>query len=109
MALKDTLESVIPAERNIFTAKTKPRQYCTFMRVLEQAAVSADDEEKITQIIWRVTLFSKGDYEATLTALKRVLKAAGCYVNSIDAEQLDEETGYTFIPLTIEQLIESEV
>ena len=109
MALKDTLESVIPAERNIFTAKTKPRQYCTFMRVLEQAAVSADDEEKATQIIWRVTLFSKGDYEATLTALKRALKAAGYYVNSIDAEQLDEETGYTFIPLTIEQLIESEV
>ena len=44
---------------------------------------------------------SKGDYEATLTALKTALKAAGYYVNSIDAEQLDEETGYTFIPLTI--------
>lgn len=109
MALKDTLESVVPAERNIFTAKSKPRQYCTFMRVLEQPAVSADDEEKATQLIWRVTLFSKGDYEATLTALKKELKAAGYYVNSIDAEQHDEETGYTFIPITIEQLIESEV
>lgn len=107
--LLETLTSVVPAERNIYTAKSKPRQYCTFMRVLEQAALSADDEEKSTQRIWRVTLFSKGDYEATLTALKTALKAAGYYVNSIDAEQLDEETGYTFIPLNIEELIESEV
>lgn len=109
MALKDTLESVVPAERNIYTAKSKPRQYCTFMRVLEQAAVSADDEEKATQLIWRITLFSKGDYEATLTELKIALKEAGYYVSSIDAEQYDEETGYTYIPITVEQLIESEV
>ena len=41
--LLETLTSVVPAERNIYTAKSKPRQYCTFMRVLEQAALSADD------------------------------------------------------------------
>lgn len=54
----------------------------------------------------RVTLFHKGDFEAQLDKTKEVLKAAGVYINSIDAESYETETGYWLVPITVEILKE---
>lgn len=53
-----------------------------------------------------VTLFHKGDFEAQLDKTKEVLKAAGVYINSIDAESYETETGYWLVPITVEILKE---
>lgn len=54
----------------------------------------------------RFTLFHKGDFEAQLDKTKEVLKAAGVYINSIDAESYETETGYWLVPITVEILKE---
>ena len=56
--------------------------------------------------MYRVTLFHKGDFEAQLDKTKEVLKAAGVYINSIDAESYETETGYWLVPITVEILKE---
>jgi len=56
--------------------------------------------------MYRVTLFHKGDFEAQLDKTKEILKAAGVYINSIDAESYEVETGYWLVPITIEILKE---
>lgn len=68
--------------------------------------VNADDEEKERREMYRVTLFHKGDFEAQLDKTKEVLKAAGVYINSIDAESYETETGYWLVPITVEILKE---
>ena len=39
---------------------------------------------------------------------KEVLKAAGFYINSVDMESYETETGYWIVPITIEYLKERE-
>ena len=80
--------------------------YYTFLRLLGTPAVNADDEEKERREMYRVTLFHKGDFEAQLDKTKEVLKAAGVYINSIDAESYETETGYWLVPITVEILKE---
>ena len=41
-----------------------------------------------------------------IAACKEVLKAAGVYINSIDAESYETETGYWLVPITVEILKE---
>ncbi len=106
MELKEILETVVPAERYIYTGKNKPVKYCTFQQVLGQAAVSADDEEKVRQITYRVTLYSKGDYESTLQKIIAALKKQGYYINSTDGENYEPDTGYWVAPITIQLLKE---
>ena len=64
------------------------------------------DEEKERREMYRVTLFHKGDFEAQLDKTKEVLKAAGVYINSIDAESYETVTGYWLVPITVEILKE---
>lgn len=105
--LKEVLESVgLPAQRGIYTAKIKPKRYFTFQRLNTQAAAAADDKEKEEIELWRVTLISKGDFEIILENTKEALRAAGYYINSVDAEILETETGYWLIPITIQILKE---
>ena len=78
----------------------------TFLRLLGTPALNADDEEKDSREMYRVTLFHKGDFEAQLDKTKEILKAAGVYINSIDAESYEVETGYWLVPITIEILKE---
>ena len=87
-------------------ADHKPDAYYTFLRLLGTPAVNADDEEKERREMYRVTLFHKGDFEAQLDKTKEVLKAAGVYINSIDAESYETETGYWLVPITVEILKE---
>ena len=56
--------------------------------------------------MYRVTLFHKGDYEAQLNKTLEVLRAADVYINSVDTENYETETGYWLVPITIEILKE---
>lgn len=106
-SLKEVLESAgLPAQRGVYTGKKKPAAYYTFLRLLKNAAVSVDDEEKTGKELYRVTLFQKGDFEAQLEKTLETLKAAGYYINSVDNESYETETGYWLVPITIEQLKE---
>ena len=94
MSIQEILESAgLPAQRGVYTGRDKPDAYYTFLRLLGTPAVNADDEEKERREMYRVTLFHKGDFEAQLDKTKEVLKAAGVYINSIDAESYETETG----------------
>lgn len=88
MSIQEILESAgLPAQRGVYTGRDKPDAYYTFLRLLGTPAVNADDEEKERREMYRVTLFHKGDFEAQLDKTKEVLKEAGVYINSIDAER----------------------
>ena len=105
--IKEVLESAgLPAERGIYTGKDKPPAYYTFLRLLKEAAVSADDKEAAGKEMYRVTLFHKGDFEAQLNKTLEVLTAFGVYINSVDAERYEKDTGYWLVPITIEMLKE---
>lgn len=107
MSIQEILESAgLPAQRGVYTGRDKPDAYYTFLRLLSTPAVNADDEEKERREMYRVTLFHKGDFEAQLDKTKEVLKAAGVYINSIDAESYETETGYWLVPITVEILKE---
>ena len=96
MSIQEILESAgLPAQRGVYTGRDKPDAYYTFLRLLGTPAV-----------MYRVTLFHKGDFEAQLDKTKEVLKAAGVYINSIDAESYETETGYWLVPITVEILKE---
>ena len=106
--LKDALESTgLKAQRGVWTGKVKPAAYYTFQRLYKNAAVRADDREQTGRELYRVTLISKRDFEAQLEAVKEALEDAGYYINSIDAESYETETGYWLIPITIEELKET--
>ena len=79
------------------------------IRAIRETGLTAADEmleEKERREMYRVTLFHKGDFEAQLDKTKEVLKAAGVYINSIDAESYETETGYWLVPITVEILKE---
>ena len=106
-SLKELLESAgLPAQRGVYTGKKKPEAYYTFLRLLKNGAVNADDETAAERELYRVTLFYKGDFEAQLAKTLEVLRTAGVYINSVDAEYYETETGYWVVPITIEILKE---
>lgn len=103
-SLKEILTAIVPTERLIYSAKNKPQTYCTFQHVLSKSAQNADDEQKLIGATYRVTLFSKNDYESVLAQITTALKTNGYYINSIDGEDYETDTGYYKIPLTIQLL-----
>lgn len=104
MTLKEILAAILPTERLFYTGNNKPRAYCTYQLITQAAAVSADDNEKLTQSMYRVTLFSKSDYTEVLNKIITALKANGYYINSIDGEDYETDTGYYKVPITIQKL-----
>lgn len=106
-SLKETLESAgLPTQRGIYTGRDKPDGYYTFIRLLRESVLNADDEEHLSRELYRVTLLYKGDFEEQLKKTLAVLKAAGYYINSIDTELYEADTGYWLIPISIEILKE---
>ena len=106
-SIKEILESAgLPAQRGVYTGRCKPKAYYTFLRLLGDAVVNADDAESESREMYRVTLFCKGDYEAQLNKTLKVLRAADVYINSVDTENYETETGYWLVPITIEILKE---
>ncbi len=103
--IKNVLESIgIPCERGIYTGKKKPEEYCTFIRLLKDAATHADDKGSGEREIYRITLFSKGNFEELLEKLIDAMEAEDFYINGVDTEQYEPETGYWMVPITIEIL-----
>lgn len=106
-SIKEVIESVgLPAERGVYTGKKKPAAYCTFLCLNRGAAVRADDRTSCGRELYRVTLFCKGNFKERLELLTEKMEAAGFYINSVDTEQYETETGYWLIPVTIEILKE---
>lgn len=106
-SLKEILESAgLPAQRGVYTDRRKPKAYYTFLRLLGDTVVNADDTESESREMYRVTLFHKGDYEAQLKKTLEVLRAADIYINGVDMESYETETGYWLVPITIEILKE---
>ena len=106
-SIKEILESAgLPAQRGVYTGKCKPHAYYTFLRQLGVSGVNADDTESESKEMYRVTLFHKGDFEAQLKKTLEVLRAADIYINSVDMESYETETGYWLVPITIEILRE---
>ena len=106
-SLQNVLESAgLPAQRGAYTGKKKPAAYYTFLRIMKNAAVNADDKRQGSREMYRVTLFSKADFEEQLEKTLEILEAAGYYINSVDTEEFETETGYWYVPITIEILKE---
>ena len=106
-SIKEILESTgLPAQRGVYTGRCKPKAYYTFLRLNGGAAVNADDTESESREMYRVTLFYKGDFEAQLNKTLEVLREADVYINSVDTENYETETGYWLVPITIEILKE---
>lgn len=104
-SLKNILESAgLPVQRGVYNGRDKPRAYYTFIRLMRAPAMNTDDTESETKEMYRVTLFDKDDFEAQLEKTLEVLKAAGIYINSVDEENYETETGYWLVPITIEIL-----
>lgn len=106
-SLQNVLESAgLPAQRGVYTGKKKPAAYYTFLRIMKNAAVNADDKRQGSREMYRITLFSKADFEEQLEKTLEILEAAGYYINSVDTEEFETETGYWYVPITIEILKE---
>lgn len=106
-SIKEILESAgLPVQWGVFTGKTKPKAYYTFLRLSGASVINADDTASGTKEMYRVTLFHKGDFEAQLDKTLEVLRAAGIYIKSVDAESCETETGYWLVPVTVEILKE---
>lgn len=106
-SLKDVLERTgMPVQRGVYTGKQKPKAYLTFLRLSQGSVLNADDEESSSKELYRITLICKGDFEEKLKKTLEVMKAAGYYINGVDPEQYETETGYWIVPITIEILKE---
>lgn len=105
--LMKVLESTgLPAQRGVYTGRDKPDAYFTFLRIHKGAAVSADDAGKGSKELYRVTLICKGDFERHLAKALKVMRQEEYYINSVDAESYEADTGYWIVPITIEILKE---
>ena len=110
--LKEVLESAgLPAQRGVYTGESKPAAYYTFLRIMANALVETEDMNtaKESKEMYRVTLFHKEDFEKQLQNTLEKLKAAGYYINSVDAENYETDTGYWVVPITIQILREKEI
>lgn len=100
--IKELLTALLPTERGVYTGKDKPKQYCTFTRIMGGAVIRADDTQQVGQDTYRVTLYSKCDFEEMLQKIIDALETAGYYINSQDGENYETDTGYWQVPITIQ-------
>lgn len=107
--LKEVLESTgLSAQRGVYNGRDKPKAYYTFLRILKEPLINTDDEMRVGKEMYRVTLFYRGDFEDQLKKTLKVLKDAGAYINSVDSESYEVDTGYWIVPITIEVIEEQE-
>lgn len=95
-------ESGLPAERGIYSGRDRPDGYYTFVRMMRNAYIMADDEEKGCRELYRINLFYRGDFEEQLKKTLDLLKKPDIYINSVDEEIYETDTGYWMVPINIE-------
>lgn len=87
--IKDTLEPLnVPVSFGVYnqTADT----YIVFLEYNQGGALFADDEEKQTEHIFQVDVFSKGNYLDLVKELKNLLKGIG-FRRIFETETYEEE------------------
>lgn len=105
--LKEILEQTgVKAFRLLCKLDVKPNQYFTFQRIAIQAECSADDEVVERGDLFRVTLFSKSNFESLLEQTIDYLKSAQITVQSVGSESYESDTGYFLTPINIYKIKE---
>lgn len=101
--LKTTLEGLgAPVERLVFTG-TAP-VFFTYQFVLGADTAFADDESGAEEFLYRIDLYTKGDFFALLRRTKQALKAAGFYGITVDPEIYEQDTGYYHVPIEMKYM-----
>jgi hypothetical protein len=93
-ALKTLDIPVSRAFRKVGEGKAAPRVYLTYQLIYGAGTAFADDDTEATESTWRVDLYSKDNYAATIPQIVRTLKAAEFYGVTVEAEQYEADTGY---------------
>ena len=108
MSIQEILESAgLPAQRGVYTGRDKARRILYVSAAAGYACGKMQTtKRKSAGKCIELRFYIKGDFEAQLDKTKEVLKAAGVYINSIDAESYETETGYWLVPITVEILKE---
>jgi hypothetical protein len=89
--------------------KPKPDVYLTYQLILGAGELYADDDNEATESTWRVDLYSRGNYEAKIREVTRVLKESDFYAVTLEAEQFEQDTGYYHISFNAKYLEFSEL
>lgn len=97
-AINTALKAVgVPFARLRFTRKANT--YIVFQMVTGTDMAFADDESGAEETIYRIDLFSKKSYIATIRSIKSALKSAGFYGVVIDTEMYESDTDYYHVPI----------
>lgn len=80
--------------------------YFTYQLIMATPTAFADDDNTATESLWRVDLYSKGNYTTLLKDAIQSIKAAGFYGVSIEAEIYEQETGFYHVPIEAKFLME---
>lgn len=101
--LKTTLEGLgVPVERLVFTGNASV--FFTYQFVLGADTAFADDESGAEEFLYRVDLYTKGDFFALIRRTKQALKAAGFYGVTVDPEVYEQDTGYYHVPIEMKYM-----
>ncbi len=98
--LKVTLEKLnYPVARMIYEGKEDI--FFTFTRVVQTPINYSDDESHGNSHVYRVNLFTKGNFEALLANTIEILKTDGFTILSVDGEIYEKETKLYNVPITV--------
>lgn len=101
--LKTTLEGLgAPVERLVFTGNAPV--FFTYQFVLGADTAFADDESSAEEFLYRIDLYTKGDFFALLRRTKQALKAVGFYGITVDPEVYEQDTGYYHVPIEMKYM-----
>jgi len=96
--LKSTLLKLgVPVERLRFAGKVDT--YITFQIINGNETAYADDDGEAYEHFYRADIYSKKNYLALLKQTKQILKAAGFYNISVNAEVYENDTGLYHVSL----------
>lgn len=92
----------VPVARLFY--KGNAETFITFQILFAPDVHYADDESGGAEWMYRIDLYSKGDYLALLRKIKRALTEAEFYGISVDPEVYERDTGYYHIPIETKYL-----
>lgn len=103
--LKTTLEGLgVPVERLAYTGNAPA--FFTYQFLLGQDTAFADDDSEAEEYLYRVDLYTRGDFFTLLRKTKQALKAAGFYGITVDPEVLEPDTRFYHVPIEIKYTLE---
>ena len=98
--LNTTLEGLgYPVARLFYSGEADT--FITFQIVSCRGVDAADDANTREETIYRVNIYSKGDYTSLLEGSMAALKAAGFRGITVDSETYEKDTEYYHVPIQI--------